>query len=133
MKAQTLLLNLLFLISFDSIATCQNPTGFFKPKEGFTNIEIGINNELEIFKSIKNRSVSIYKGSFINLGEEQDKESLNYDGVIVVKPLNKKQSHLMLNVSDECNFIKVGINRRLLERFGGKPPSLDSKWYFKND
>ena len=124
---------LLYLASFNSFAGCESPFGTYSPKEGTTSITINIDQSLDIKKITSNESTVIYSGRFTNFDEMIGTEYLNYVNAIDVKPLNEEQSHICLHIAGNCSHMKVGVCRRTLELFGGKPPTLDARIYWKND
>jgi len=133
MKASYLFSLLMCLISVNSFAGCEEPFGNFEPREGLTRIKISTDQTLEIAKYEGDESTVIYTGKFTNLDKMIGTEFLNYANPIDVKPFNEKQSHLCLHVGGDCSLMKVGLCRWSLERFGGEPPKLDARLYWRTD
>ena len=129
MKKLIIFIVVFLFASSDAIAGCMEPYGEYRPKEGETKFII---DEQQIVK-LYNSSGLVYEGSFTNFDEVKGTEYHNYENAIFIKPNNSEQSYVAFHISDDCKLIKAFIHRIFLERFGGEPPILDAKVYFKND
>jgi len=74
-----------------------------------------------------------YQGTFSNFDELKGTEFHNFENTVFVRPRDLKHSYIAFHISEDCKLIKAFIHRKYLDRFGGEPPKLDAKLYFKND
>ena len=129
MKNQFIIYISLILATHQAVAGCMAPYGKYKPKEGETKLIINTDQTIKLF----NKDELLYKGVFDNFNKLKGTEYHNYENAILIKPTKKEQSYISFHISDDCELIKVGVNRRYLERFGGTPPKLNAKIFWKND